>query len=260
MRAHPMAVGHVVGMALIAAAAASCDSTEPPLPATHIAFVSQPAASSSADGTLGTVSVALLDDEDHVATHASGTITISLSAVDTAAHLTGTTTVSTSNGVATFPNLHVNKTNPGYLLVAQSGAMEVTSQHFAITPGAPAGVIFELPAHATAGQPVRIFVFVADANGNSVGSGTQSISLSLASSPPNDTLFGTTSVQATNGTAEFDDLSLHRAGAHAFSATATGLTGATSKSLVVDPGQPTKLVFTMQPADGHVGAALATFS
>src|SRR5436190_3616672 len=265
MLENPLPVGRLVLTAVVSAATASCDSTEPRPPATHIAFVAEPAASSSADGTLGTVSVAFLDAEEQIATQESSTISLSLTAVDTSAHLTGTTTATAQSGVATFSGLSVNRTGPAYILVANAGSMEASSRLFAIVPGAPAGLLFEGIGTGVAGQPLHgqgttnVYVYVVDAKGNSVGSGTQSITLALAASPANDTLFGTTVVQASNGFAEFSGLSLHRAGAHSLSAAAAGLTTATSPSFTVQTGPASKLAFVTQPGNGTAGSALPTF-
>src|SRR5439155_1119868 len=63
-------------------------------------------------------------------------------------------------------------------------------------------------------------------------------------------LTGTTTVAAVSGVATFSTLSLNRAATgYTLTASATGLTGATSSAFTISAGAAAKLVFTVQPSD-----------
>jgi len=101
--------------------AASLGGAAPP-PATHLMFTTQP--SDAAPGTKITppVQVAAVDDQDHIVTSFSGTISIAIGhdgSLLGLAQLSGTTTdVSLVNGVATFADLSIDQPGLNYTLVA----------------------------------------------------------------------------------------------------------------------------------------------
>jgi hypothetical protein len=87
------------------------------------------------------------------------------------------------------------------------------------------------PANAERSQAITpaVQVEIRNAQGQRVSSDTRTVSLSLGSNPGGATLGGTTSAAAANGVATFSDLSVSEAGSgYTLSATATGLSGATS--------------------------------
>src|SRR5579871_4791899 len=76
------------------------------------------------------VQVTLLDATGHVLTAANGPVTISLKANAASAVLSGTLTQNAVNGVATFPDLSVNRTGTADTLIASSDGLNVTSTPF----------------------------------------------------------------------------------------------------------------------------------
>src|SRR5207249_1986474 len=85
---------------------------------------------------------------------------------------------------------------------------------------------------------------------------TSSITMAIGTNPASGSLSGTTTVAAVNGVATFSTLSLNRAGAgYTLTASATGLTSATSNAFNISPGEAAKVVFTVQPSNAGAGAA-----
>src|SRR6266705_1387307 len=93
-----------------------------------------------------------------------------------------------------------------------------------------------LPSTAAAGGVITpaVQVAVQDAQGNTVTTATTSITVAIGTNPASGTLTGTTTVAAVNGVATFSTLSLNPAGTgYRLTASATGLTGATSSAFAV---------------------------
>ena len=114
--------------------AASLGGAAPP-PATHLIFTTQP--SDAAPGTRITppVQVAAVDDQDQIVTGFRGTISIAIGRDGSLlgpAQLSGTTNdVSLVNGVATFPDLSIDRAGIDYTLVARNAQpWSVTSESF----------------------------------------------------------------------------------------------------------------------------------
>jgi hypothetical protein len=88
------------------------------------------------------------------------------------------------------------------------------------------------PSSATAGVALSpaVQVTVQDAQGNTVPSATNSITVAIGTNPGGGTLTGTTPVSASSGVATFSDLSINKTGTgYTLTAAATGLTGATRR-------------------------------
>src|SRR5439155_1629593 len=99
-------------------------------------------------------------------------------------------------------------------------------------------------------------VAVQDAQGNTVTTATTSITVAIGTNPGSGTLAGTTTVAAVSGVATFSELSLNRvATGYTLTATATGLTGATSSAFNIGVGPAAKLLFTAQPSNAAAGPA-----
>src|SRR5438034_614672 len=134
-------------------------------------------------------------------------------------------------------------------------------------PVAPTGVgpaaklIFAVqPSNAAAGAGITpaMQVAVQDAQGNTVSTATTSITVAIGTNPASGTLAGTKTVAAVNGVATFSTLSLNLAGTgYTLTATATGLTSATSSAFNISAGEAAKLVFTVQPSTAAAGAGIA---
>src|SRR6266516_3156629 len=134
-------------------------------------------------------------------------------------------------------------------------------------PVAPTGVgpaaklIFTVqPSNAAAGAGITpaMQVAVQDAQGNTVTTATTSITLAIGTNPASGILSGTVTVAAVNGVATFSTLSLNMVGTgYTLTATATGLTSATSSAFNISAGAAAKVVFTVQPSTAAAGAAIA---
>jgi alpha-tubulin suppressor-like RCC1 family protein len=115
------------------------------------------------------------------------------------------------------------------------------------------------PTTATAGVSVSpaVVLTVQDASGNTVRTANTSITVALGSNPAGGTLSGAATVAAVSGLATFANLVLDKAGTgYTLTATASGLTGATSNAFTVTPGPANKLIFAVQPSNVAVGAAI----
>ena len=166
------------------------------------------------------------------------------------------------NGVATFSNLTLNKVGTGYTLTAAaSGLTGATSQPFndrtARRPGWSFNPSRPIPLPARAISPA-ITVAVQDADGNTVTTATTPVTLALGANPGSATLGGTLTVNAVNGVATFNNLTLDKVGTgYTLTAAAAGLTGATSRTFTVTAGPPAALVFQSQPTNTVAGAAIS---
>jgi hypothetical protein len=108
--------------------------------------------------------------------------------------------------------------------------------------------IIQEPTSITAGATISpaVTVDVEDASGDVITTNTSSVTLAIATGP--GSLGGTVTVQAVNGVATFNSLTLDTAGSYTLNATDGSLTHATSSAFTVSPAAATKLAFTQQPS------------
>ncbi len=140
-----------------------------------------------------------------------------------------------------------------------SSSAVATSANLTVNPGAATKLAFttEVSGSNTAGaafatQPV---VTVQDAEGNTVTSSTASVTIAIGTNAGSGTLSGTATVSAVNGVATFSGLSINKTGTgYTLSASSAGLSGATSSSFTIDPGEASVLVFTTQPSSPNTAA------
>src|SRR5436309_6718861 len=125
--------------------------------------------------------------------------------------------------------------------------------------GPAAKVVFTVqPSNAAAGavNTPAVQVAVQDAQRNTATTPTTSITVAIGTNPASGTLAGTKTVAAASGVATFSTLSLNMVGTgYTLTATATGLTSATSSAFNISAGAAAKLVFTVQPSSAAAGAA-----
>jgi len=146
--------------------------------------------------------------------------------------------------------------------VALAGCSGSTSEPVQPTGVGPAAkVVFTVqPSNAAAGaaNTPAVHVTVQDAQGNTVTTATTSITVAMGTNPASGILAGTKAVAAVNGVATFSTLSLNLAGTgYTLTATATGLTSATSSAFNISAGEAAKLVLTVQPSTAAAGAGIA---
>jgi hypothetical protein len=118
----------------------------------------------------------------------------------------------------------------------------------------PTQLAFTRPPQTTAAGASfspSIQVTVQDAAGNTVTSANDAVTLAIGVNPAGGTLAGTVTVNAVNGVASFGNVSIDQVGAgYTLTATAAGLTGATSPAFDIVPTQVnTVIVITSDTPD-----------
>ena len=176
--------------------------------------------------------------------------------------LNGATTVSTnSQGLAGFSNLSITGPAGSYTLNFTGTFLGedftgVTSEPITLTAGAASKLAFTTqPSATTAGASITpaVRVTIQDALGQTASGATNAVTLSLGSNPGGGTLSGTTTVNAVNGVATFANVSINNAGTgYTLTASATGLTGATSTAFNVLTGAATTLAASTSPSAATV--------
>ena len=102
--------------------------------ATHLVFGTQPSNTASNALISPVVTVMIEDAGNQLVTTSSASVTLAIGTNPAGGSLTGTTTVSAVNGVATFSSLSINNAGVGYTLsAASSGLTGATSAAFSIT-------------------------------------------------------------------------------------------------------------------------------
>jgi hypothetical protein len=109
-------------------------------PATHLAFTIGPPMPVVALGTF-TVEISAENDAGGVVPGFTGRVTLAIGndgSLTGGAHLGGTTSVNLVNGIATFPDLTIDKTGVNYTLQASvSGLPDATSSAFSVVAASP---------------------------------------------------------------------------------------------------------------------------
>src|SRR5438445_351211 len=224
--------------------------------ASQLVFGTQPGTTVAGQQITPAVKLRALDALGNVATGFSGAITVALGSNPGGATLSGTLLVAAVGGVASFGDLSLNRTAPGYTLTASGGGLgPVTSTAFDITPGTATRLAFtQQPTNTVAGGAISPAVQLSalDPAGNLVPTFTGSVTVALGNNPGGSTLGGTTTVAAVGGVVTFSDLTLDKT-APGYWLTATGLGTATSSSFNIIAGPATQLVFGTQPGTTVAG-------
>jgi hypothetical protein len=140
----------------------------------------------------------------------TGPVTIALANNPGGGTLGGTLIVNAVDGVASFPDLTLDRTGTGYTLQATTaGQLPVTTN--ALTVADQLEVTKEPPSQVVAGHPFDVQITAEDANGNPDANFTGTVMIALAN-PGSSTLGGTLSVPATGGVADFPNLTVDKAG------------------------------------------------
>ncbi len=232
-----------------------------PAAANKLLFVTQPSTTEAGASITPPVQVAIVDTHGNVTTSTSN-VTLALSASPGGATLTGTTTVAAVRGVATFSNLSLNKVGTGNRLTATSGSFtSLNSTLFEVVPGAPyRATITRQPSDVVVGAPMSPAVEVSlfDRFGNLATQVHSPVSVSLGYNVSGGALGGTTTVDAVNGVATFDSLTVNRPGVnYTLVAGGSGLFLDTSVGFNVSAGAPARLAFHTPPSNTMAGAVLA---
>jgi hypothetical protein len=220
--------------------------------ATKLAFTVQPSSAGAGAVITPPVQVTALDAGGNTATGFAGNVTMAIGTNPAGGTLSGTLTVGSASGVATFTDLSINKLGTGYTLKATStGLTAATSATFNIVVGAATQLAFTTqPSTTTAGATITpaVKVTARDAQGNAVTSFSGNVTIAIGANPGGGSLSGTKTVAAAAGVATFSDLSINKNGTgYKLTATSSGLAGATSSTFNINTGPVVALVFTSQP-------------
>jgi hypothetical protein len=204
--------------------------------AAHLAFSTQPISTSPNSVLNPPPSVAVFDANGNLLDSINIPITISLSASAASPSLTGTATVSTVNGIATFTDLSFPVAQVGAVLTATApGIPPATSAPFNISMPT---MSFALPAtNISLGSSMNSSIILAQPAG--VGGATVTLS---SSTPIVDLSTSVIQISAGQTSAVFSVRALD-SGTTTLTATATGFSPATSQSISIAPvnitGAPT---------------------
>ena len=234
--------------------------------ATKLAFTSQPAVSTTAGTSISPpLTIAAQDDQGNTDPTFTGNIDVAIGTnggTPTPGTLSGTTTIAAVAGVATFSNLSIDKSGPGYTLNATSGGLTgTTSNAFAIAAGAATKLAFTVqPVTTTAGVAIpALSVNAQDGLGNTDPTYTASVGVAITggTGKAGAVLSGTTAHAAVAGVAGFAGLSIDSASTgYTLTATSGGLTAGVSAAFAINAGAVTQLIFTVPPSNAAAGATI----
>ncbi len=132
---------------------------------------------------------------------------------------------------------------------------EVTS-----VPGDPSKLSFATqPSNTSPEETVTppVEIRVEDQYGNLVEDATNEITIAIEDNPSGGSLAGTLTVNAVDGIASFDDLSIDQQGnGYTLKATSDGLESVTSNPFHIESGIPAKLEFITQPTSTTAGESI----
>ena len=230
--------------------------------ATQLAFTTQPASIITAGVAFSpSIAVTVQDAGGNTVTSSSASVTLAIGTNPGGGTLTCTTNPGTaSSGVATFSGCSINNAGTGYTLTAAAtGLTSATSS--TLTVNQYKLVFTTQPGGGTGGtawttQPV---VTIQDYLGNTITSSSASVTLAIGTNVGGGTLTCTTNpVTATSGVATFAGCKINLIGTgYTLTATAAGMTAATSNTLNITVGAATQLAFTTQPGGGTHNVAWA---
>ena len=228
----------------------------------RVVFVVQPSSTVQGTAVAPAVTVQIQDTLGNLVPSATNAITVAIQNNPAGGTLSGTVTKNAVGGIATFSNLSINRPATGYTLRAiASGLLMGASSPFNILTAPPSKLAFDVqPGNTTAGDTIApaVTVLVQDALGNTVVGAITAVTLAIDNNPGEGTLFGTVTKNAIDGVATFDDLAIEKAGAgYTLSASAGGLTGATSTPFTISAGAPAQLAFGTQPTNTPAGEIIA---
>lgn len=227
---------------------------------TKLSFSVHPGGASAGIAFTTQPSVQVLDAENNVVAGFSGPVSIGIKAGTgrAGAVLSGTSSVSAVNGVATFTGLSVDLAGSGYVLTASSSTLVgADSTTFSVAQLATHLAFSTQPGSARAGvafgtQPI---VQALDAENNVALNfgGALTIGLNAESGTAGAALTGTTNITAVGGTATFTNLVIDTAGTGYILTVTSPLLGQASSAPFNVAQTATKLVFTTQPGGASAG-------
>jgi hypothetical protein len=230
-------------------------------PATQIAFGQAPVGGFVSTAITPAITVELEDSNGNLVMSDNSVVTLTILNTTTGT-VAGTLTATAFNGVATFSDVSIG-TGATYTLSASDpgdSVPAVTSNPFVISAPTELAFTSAIGAGSTDYDLGQINVSIEDQNGNVMGNEDSEITLSIGSGPAGGQLSGTLSLNATEGTAQFDDISVNLPGTYTLTATdsSDGLT-VNSNPFAVVPLVPTQLSFFQQPSNMQAGTKFNLF-
>ncbi len=208
--------------------------------------------------SLGSIQVQLRDLNNNAVTTSGVSIMAAIQTNPGTSTLSGTTTQTTVNGIATFSNLSLNKTGTGYTLAFSStGLSSVVSQSFNISPAAISASQSTIAASPTslAGDGVAsttITATIRDAYGNAIPGET----VTFASTGTGNTITQPAAVTNASGVATGSMVS-QRGQVKTVSYSAPSALTSVSTSVTFTE-HATQLAITTEPASALAGASLGS--
>lgn len=222
-----------------------------PAEANRLEFTIQPS-SILLGGTI-TPQVTVYDQFDQVFTSVLS-VTIDFGTNPTGASLTGTTTVSTSGGVAGY-SLGVDTIGTGYTLSATSGTMSVISDAFNVTSPADPATKFVIlnPTDGTVDSPITVTVQAQNSSNAVVTTYQDDVTLVASGSATGDGLVnivnGIGTIQISDTVAETVVFTLQ-------DSQSTGLNVSSTQNVLFGVGSATGLGFVVGPMDAQINTAM----
>ena len=210
-------------------------------------LVTQPTTTTA--GSPFELDVSALDQFGNASTSFDGIVTIGLKSNPGGDILGGSQSVQATGGTAHFTGLTLDTAGSGYTIEAMSTGLDsVTTGTFDILPAAPMTlVLMNQPAgNITAGSLFDLKLVAEDQFRNIATQFTGSVTVALTTNTGN-TLFGTLSVKASAGVADFSNLAIDKvAQGYSIQATSAGLS-VTTGSFNIVPAAPSILIIRNQP-------------
>ncbi len=212
----------------------------------RLAFGVQPSDTEAGATISPAVTVRIEDDDGNLVTSASTAVTLEIDDNPSDGTLSGTTTRNAVDGIATFDDLSIDRAGDEYTLEASAPDLsDVESREFDITETSTRRLVFGVqPSDSEAGVTISpaVTVRIENADGT-LHSSSRRVTLSIATNPSDGTLSGTTSRNAVDGIATFDDLSIDRAGeGFTLGASGPGVPSAMSNSFSITGGSAIRSV------------------
>jgi len=230
--------------------------------ANRLAFLQQPTDTAAGVSINPAVTVRIEDAFGNLVSTTGTVITLAIGTNPSGGTLSGTAAQNTVNGISTYADLSIDLVGTGYTLSASSpGLTGATSNPFNIIAGPAARLAFvQQPSDTVAGASISpsVTVRIEDSFGNQVLTTGTAITLAIGTNPGGGTLSGTAVQNSVLGLSTYGDLSIDKVGAgYTLTASATGLTGATSNPFNITAAPAARLVFVQQPTDALAGVAIA---
>jgi len=183
--------------------------------------------------------------------------TVHFTSSDIQAVLPGNYTFTSSDhGTKTF-SATLNTAGTQSITATDTNSITGTQSGIEVTAGAASKLAFvQQPSNTLAAASISpaVTVAVQDASGNTVTTSSASITVAISTNPSSGTLSGTKTINAANGMATFNNLSIDKAGSgYTLRATSSPLTQATSLTFNIT----LRLAFTIQPSNATAALSIS---